>query len=70
MAGIINTIKSSRDFFKASWIELKKVHFPNRKDTIAITIRVMFLILLIATMLGVTDWCIGSIVKMIMDTRM
>lgn len=70
MSSVINSIKSSRDFFKSSWIELKKVHFPGRKDTIAITIRVMFLILLIATMLGVTDWCVGSIVKKVMDARM
>jgi len=69
MSSVINTIKSSREFFKSSWIELKKVHFPSRKDTIAITVRVIFLICLIATLLGITDWCVGSIVKHVLSTK-
>lgn len=69
MANVINVIKSSREFLKASWIELKKVHFPSRKDTIAITVRVIFLVFLIAALLGVTDWCIGSIVKKVLNVN-
>jgi preprotein translocase SecE subunit len=56
-------------FFKASWIEFKKVHFPSRKDTIAITVRVLFLIFLFATLLGLIDFAIGNFVQWVLNTR-
>ncbi len=62
MTAIIN-------FFKSSWGEFKKVHFPSRKDTVAITIRAVFLILIFAILLGLTDFAIGSLVEYVLNTR-
>lgn len=46
-------------FVKASWAELKKVYSPTRKETVALTLRVLLLLTVFSFFLGVTDWIVG-----------
>ena len=53
----------STSYFQESWEELKKVHTPNRQETIAMTIRVFMLIFLFGIFLGLTDLLVGMFMK-------
>jgi preprotein translocase subunit SecE len=61
-----NPISNSIAFFKDAWEELKKVHFPTRAETIQSTIGVLFLLVLFAVFLGLTDVVVGRIMREIM----
>ena len=53
-------------FFRASWAELKKVHHPSRQETMAMTWRVFAMVGMFALFLGLTDWLVGSLMKIIL----
>ncbi len=61
-----NPISNSISFFKEAWEELKKVHFPTRAETIQSTIGVLFLLVIFAVFLGLTDVVVGRIMQEIM----
>jgi preprotein translocase subunit SecE len=50
------TLRQSIEFFKEAWQELKKVHWPSRKETYAATLVVIILVLLIAMFLALVDF--------------
>ncbi len=56
-----------KDFFREVRIELKKVTWPSRKETIAATVMVVFLSVLVAFFLGLLDIglakAVGTILK-------
>ncbi|MCC6932003.1 MAG: preprotein translocase subunit SecE [Deltaproteobacteria bacterium] len=54
-------------FLSESVVELKKVHFPTRKETIQSTLGVLWLIVIFAFILGLTDWVIGRVIQMVMS---
>jgi preprotein translocase subunit SecE len=45
----------SVEFLQECWIELKKVHWPNRKDTQQTTLIVIVAVTIVAIYLGVVD---------------
>ena len=45
----------SGEFLQECWIELKKVHWPNRKETQAATLVVIIGVTIVAIYLGVVD---------------
>lgn len=50
------TLRRSIEFFKEAWQELKKVHWPSRKETYAATLVVILVVLLIAVFLALVDF--------------
>jgi len=49
------TVGASMSFLKDSWSELKKVTFPTKQEAIQATMVVMFMMVLVATYLGLLD---------------
>ena len=52
---ILQPIARSRAFVGECWAEVKKVHFPTRKETQAATIVVIIGVLIVALYLGLVD---------------
>ena len=48
-------VARSREFLEECWAELKKVHWPTRKETQAATIVVIIGVLIVALYLGLVD---------------
>jgi preprotein translocase subunit SecE len=51
------------DFFKQSWLELKKVHPPTREETWRASVSVIFMVALFGLFLGLTDLIVGGLIK-------
>jgi preprotein translocase subunit SecE len=66
-AGKSQWIGQIKDFFREVRIELKKVTWPSRKETIAATVMVIFLSVVVAFFLGLLDVglakAVGTILK-------
>jgi len=50
------SIRHALTFFKEAWQELKRVHWPTRKETYAATSVVLILVLLVALYLALVDF--------------
>ena len=55
------------NFLGEVWAELKKVHFPTRKETYAATIVVVVITIIVAVFLGVVDFAISHMVQAILS---
>ena len=55
-------VTRSVDFLKECWAELKKVHFPTRKETQAATLVVIIGVTIVAVYLGVVDFVLSWII--------
>jgi preprotein translocase subunit SecE len=55
------------NFFGEVWAEVKKVHFPTRKETYAATIVVLVVTMLVAVFLGVVDFAVSHVVQVILS---
>ena len=64
-------IKEYRDgvrrFFREVWIELKKVTWPSRKETVASTSIVLLTVTLIGIYLGIVDLGLSRLIKIFLD---
>jgi len=54
-------------FFGEVWAELRKVHWPSRKETYAATMVVVIVTFLVAFFLGVVDFAISHAVQAILS---
>ncbi len=61
-----NAVSALIRFFKESLVELKKVIYPTRAETIQSTLGVLFLLLVFSIFLGLTDYVVGRIMQEIM----
>ena len=48
-------VRRLTEFFQESWQELKKVHWPSRKETYAATLVVIIVVVLISVYLALVD---------------
>ena len=55
-------VTRSREFLEECWSELKKVHWPSRKETQAATIVVILGVTIVALYLGVVDFVLSWMV--------
>ncbi len=53
----------SREFLDESWTELKKVHFPSRKETQAATVVVIVGVVIVALYLGLVDFVLSWVIR-------
>lgn len=56
----------SLTFFQEVWAELKKVHWPSRKETYAATGVVLVIVALIAFFLGLVDVLLSYVVQAVL----
>ena len=62
-----NFITKSTQFLREVKVELKKVAWPSRKQTIGSTVVVLILVTIIAFFLGVVDIGLSSLVKLVLQ---
>ena len=61
-----NFVQKSIQFLREVKIELKKVTWPTRKQTIGSTVVVIVLVLIISLFLGLVDMGLSSLVRMVL----
>ncbi|MBI2988406.1 MAG: preprotein translocase subunit SecE [Deltaproteobacteria bacterium] len=57
----------SAEFFEEAWQELKKVHWPSRKETYAATLVVLILVLIIGLFLALVDFGLTRAIQAIVS---
>jgi len=55
-------VTRSVEFLQECWVELKKVHWPSRKETQAATIVVIIGVTIVALYLGLVDFVVSWII--------
>ena len=66
LESIKQPVTRSVEFLQECWIELKKVHWPTRKETYAATAVVVVITIIVAVFLGVVDFAISHLVQAIL----
>jgi preprotein translocase subunit SecE len=61
-----NILNKSIQFLREVKIELKKVTWPSRKQTMGSTIVVLILVLIISLFLGMVDFSLSSLIRMVL----
>ncbi len=59
--------EQAAQFFREVKVELQKVTFPTRQETVGSTIVVLVLTVILAIYLGFSDWALARIVKMLLQ---
>jgi preprotein translocase subunit SecE len=54
-------------FFKGVWSELKKVHWPSKKQLATYTGVVIVTVLVMAVAISIFDWVISSLLELILS---
>ena len=67
MEKIRNWLLTAKQFFREVRVELKKVTWPSRKETIASTSVVLITVILVAFYLGVVDLGLSRLIKIFLD---
>jgi preprotein translocase subunit SecE len=60
-------IDSSMQFLREVRVELRKVTWPSRKQTVGSTVVVIVLVLIISAFLGVVDFGLSSLVQVVLQ---
>jgi preprotein translocase subunit SecE len=55
------------EFFQEAWQELRKVHWPSRKETYAATLVVIIVVILVSLYLAVIDLGLTKAIQTIVD---
>ncbi len=61
-----NVVEKTRQFFREVRIELLKVNWPSRKETVASTAVVLVLVLLVSAYLGLVDAGLSRLMRIIL----
>ena len=61
---IIEPLTRSRSFLEECWAELKKVHFPTRRETQAATVVVVVGVIAAAVYIAVVDAALSWVIKL------
>lgn len=59
-------IEKVKQFFREIKVELKKITWPIRKETIASTSVVLIVVIIVASFLGLVDMALSRMVKIIL----
>ena len=62
-----DSVRRLTEFFQESWQELKKVHWPSRKETYAATLVVIIVVVLISVYLALVDLGLTKAIQAIVD---
>jgi preprotein translocase subunit SecE len=59
-------VPRSVTFLQEVWAELKKVHWPSRKETYAATAVVLVVVIIVAVFLGTMDFALSNVIQAIL----
>lgn len=59
-------VERARLFLEESWNELRRVHFPNRKETQAATLVVIISVAVVGLYLGVVDLALSWVIHRVL----
>jgi preprotein translocase subunit SecE len=62
-----SSVQQATDFFQEAWQELKKVHWPSRKETYAATLVVIVVVILISVYLALVDLALTKTIQTLID---
>jgi preprotein translocase subunit SecE len=60
-------IRRLTEFFQESWQELKKVHWPSRKETYAATLVVIIVVILVSVYLAAIDLALTKAIQAVVE---
>jgi preprotein translocase subunit SecE len=61
-------VTRSREFLEECWTELKKVHWPSRKEVQAATLVVVIGVVIIGVYLGAVDLVLTALVRWVLSS--
>jgi preprotein translocase subunit SecE len=67
MENVRTFVKDTGQFFREVKVELQKVTFPTRQETVSSTVVVLVLTFIIGAYLGFSDWALSRIVQMLLQ---
>ena len=67
MQKVQDGIRQLMTYFEESWRELKKVHWPSRKETYAATAMVILVVVFISIFLALVDFGLTTAIRAIID---
>ena len=67
MEKVQETLQRAIEFFKESWQELKKVHWPSRKETYAATAVVIIVVLIMVLYLAAIDYALTRAIEAVVS---
>ena len=59
-------VPRSVTFLQEVWAELKKVHWPSRRETYAATVVVLVVVAIVALYLGLVDFALSQLIQFIL----
>jgi preprotein translocase subunit SecE len=59
-------VPRSVNFLQEVWAEMKKVHWPSRKETYAATAVVLIVVGIVALYLGMVDFALSQIIQVVL----
>jgi preprotein translocase subunit SecE len=62
-----DAVRRLTEFFQEAWQELKKVHWPSRKETYAATLVVIIVVVLISVYLALVDLGLTKAIQAIVE---
>jgi preprotein translocase subunit SecE len=62
-----DAVRRLTEFFQEAWQELKKVHWPSRKETYAATLVVIVVVVLISVYLALVDLALTKAMQTIVE---
>jgi preprotein translocase subunit SecE len=62
-----DAVRRLTEFFQEAWQELKKVHWPSRKETYAATLVVIVVVVLISVYLALVDLALTKAIQTIVE---
>ncbi len=65
--GVQGKLLQFKEYFDQSWVEMKKVTWPTQKETIATSVAVVVLVLVMALFLGLVDIGLAKAIKAILS---
>lgn len=66
VAGEPSFIQNAMEFFRGVKVELKKVTWPNRKQTTGTTLVVIIFVFVVAAFLGLFDYSLSKLVQVVL----
>jgi len=67
LESIKNPVGRSRAFLEECWAELKKVHWPTRKETQGATVAVVIAVLIVSLYLGLVDLILSWFLQVVLS---
>ncbi|HTY21795.1 MAG TPA: preprotein translocase subunit SecE [Desulfomonilaceae bacterium] len=66
LGNVTDFFRQVAQFFREVKVELQKVTFPTRQETVGSTVVVLVLTVILALYLGFSDWALARIVQLLL----